>query len=150
MGTKRAFNSRSDACSRRGFTLIEAIVAVLVVSIAAPATLLVIRDAMVRRTAPIMASRARWLAAERIEDVIADRHSATRGWAYVTQANYASEATVAGFDGFSRTTSVVERAADLASVGTGYKVVTVTVSWSDAISGPRSIELSTVLTSLTP
>jgi prepilin-type N-terminal cleavage/methylation domain-containing protein len=135
---------------RRGFTLIEAIVAVLVVSIAAPATLLVIRDALVRRTAPIMASRARWLAAERIEDVIADRHSTTRGWAYVTQANYSSEAAIAGFTGFSRTTSIVERAANLTSAGTGYKVVTITVSWNDAISGARSIELSTVLTSLTP
>lgn len=131
---------------RRGFTLIEAIAAVVILALAVPPMLWSLGEAQVQRANATLASQARWLATEKIEDIIADRHSATRDYGYVVNANYAAEATVSGFTAFSRSVSIVERAADLVSAGTGYKVVTVTVSWGDARSVSRSLTLSTVVT----
>ena len=57
----------------RALTLVEALVAIVVVAIAAPPMLLAMRDASLRRATPILADRARWLASEKLEDLIADR-----------------------------------------------------------------------------
>ncbi|MBL8744836.1 MAG: type II secretion system protein [Phycisphaerae bacterium] len=131
---------------RSAFTLIESIMAVVVISIMIPPTLVLIRDAQVRRASPILASRARWLATEKLEDVIADRHSATRGWTYLTNASYPAETPVNGFAQFSRSVSIVQTGHDLATSGTGYKRVTVTVSWMDPRHGSATLSLATVLT----
>ncbi|MFN9977934.1 MAG: type II secretion system protein, partial [Phycisphaerae bacterium] len=82
-----------------GFTLIETIAAIVVLAVAIPPIIIGITDAHRRRSAPPLFERARWLAAERLEDVIADRHSSTRGYAYVTNANYPSETSITGFTG---------------------------------------------------
>lgn len=132
--------------ARRGFTLIEAIVAIVIVATALPASLIFIMDAQTRRAGPILAGRARWLAGEKLEDVIADRHSATRGWSYVASNNYPSEATIAGFPGFSRSVGIVETGASLVGGGTGYRTVTVTVSWTDPVRGATWLSMATVLT----
>lgn len=129
-----------------GFTLIESIMAVVVISVMVPPTLVLIRDAQVRRASPILASRARWLATEKLEDIIADRHSTTRGWTYIGNASYPSESPVNGFANFSRTVTVTETGADLATSGTGYKRVTVTITWIDPRRGAASLNLATVLT----
>ena len=135
---------------RRAFTLIEAIVCVVVMGVAFPPMLLAIREAGVRRVAPVQASRARWLLQEQMEDIVADRHSATRGYAYVVAGNYPEQATVAGFPGFSRTVTVAETAVNLVSAGSGYKRVTVTVSWRDTRGTIRTLAVSTVITDYTP
>lgn len=135
------------------FTLMETIVAIVVLGVALPPMLLALREAQRRSTGPIQADRARWLAAERLEEVIADRHSAVRGWAYVTASNYPPESPVEGFPGFARAVSIEETGASLAGAGTGFKVVSVTVSWTDAGGGSaalRSLAISTVLTDYTP
>jgi prepilin-type N-terminal cleavage/methylation domain-containing protein len=134
---------------RAGFTLIEAIAAMVILSVALPPMLWAIRDAQVRRVGPIMASRARFLATEKLEEVIADRHSATRGYAWVATARYADEASVAGFPGFARAVAVAETDASLVGAGTGYKTVTVTISWTDVGGIPRSLVVSTVITDYT-
>lgn len=134
--------------SRRAFTLIESIMAIVVIAIMVPPTLVLIRDAHTRRASSILASRARWLASEKLEDVIADRNSTARGWAYVINASYPVENSVNGFASFSRTTSVSETAADLVTAGTGYKTITVTISWLDPRGGSESLSLATVLTDL--
>jgi len=140
--------TRKDT-TRRGFTLIEAILAVIVLSIAMPAMLWSIRDSTRRRADPILLSRARWLAAEKLEDCIADAHSATRGYAYVINANYAAEAPVSGFTGMNRSVSVVETAPQFVA-GTGWKTVTVTVAYTDGQGASRSLALTTVVTSYSP
>lgn len=122
----------------------------VVVSITVPSTLVLIRDSQVRRASPILASRARWLAGEKLEDVVADRHSTTRGWAYVAAGNYPAEGSVAGFAAYARSVAIVETAADLVTAGTGYKTVTVTVTWVDPRNGSQSLALATVLTDYTP
>lgn len=129
-----------------GFTLIEAIIAIVVLAVAVPPMLWSIQDSQVSRVAPILASRARWLATEKLEDIVADRHSSTRGYGYVIDANYPAEAAVTGMTGFSRSVAITETGAALASGGTGYKLVTVTVGWIDARAEARSLSLSTVVT----
>lgn len=135
----------------RGFTLIEAITAVVVLAIAVPGMFWGIRDAQMRRIDPLQASKARWLAAEKLEDIIADRHSSTRGYTYVVSNNYATENSITGFQGFARSVNVSESGASLVSgSGTGYKTVTVTVSFKDGRNTTRTLALATVITDYTP
>lgn len=128
------------------FTLIEAITAVAVAALLVPPTMWALRQAHLGRVEPIQASTARWLATERLEDVIADRHSTTRGWVYVVTGNYPAEASVVGFAGYARNVSIQEFGPDLASAGTGYKVVTVRVSWAGGAGVQRVLAVATVLT----
>lgn len=139
-------NRRRRRSRPPGVTLVEAIVAVVILAAAVPATLWAIRDAAVQRLAPLQASKARWLLTEKLEDVIADRHASGRGYGYLVAANYPAESAIAGYDGFTRTTSIVETGADLASAGTGYKRVTVRVAWRDARGVSRQVDMATVLT----
>jgi Tfp pilus assembly protein PilV len=130
----------------RAFSLIEAIIAIVVLSVAVPAMFWAVRDAADRRTDPVMLNRARWLAAEKMEDVLADRANADRGYGYVVAANYPAESPVAGFAGLSREVMVAERGPDLVSAGTGYKVVTVRVTYTSARGAARTFELASVVT----
>ncbi len=59
------------AFTARGFTLIEAIIAIVVLSIAMPAMLWALRESTAERVDPVMVTRARWLAAERLETLTA-------------------------------------------------------------------------------
>lgn len=141
-------HARSD--DRRGFTLIEAIAAIVVLSVAVPAMLMAGRSAQGGRASMVLANRARWLAAERLEEIIADRHSATRGFAYITGSSYPDEVGVSGFESFSREVDISRTAADLATPGDTHALVTVTVSWIDGSGGARELALTTVLTDYTP
>lgn len=137
----------------RAFTLIECIVAIVILAVAVPAMVLAVREAHSRRAAPVLASRASWLAVEKLEDVIADRNSTTRGYTYLNATNYPAELAITDFPGFSRSVAFTETTANLATAGYGYMRVTVTVNWTDP--GPsggtsRSLRLSTVLTDYTP
>ena len=127
------------------FTLIEAVMAIVILSVALPSMVWALREAHVERVAPVLASKARWLATEKLEDVIADRHSTTRGYTYVVNANYPAEPSIAGFTGFGRTTSITETTADLSTAGLGYKRVTVTVTWTEK-GASKSLAVSTVVT----
>ncbi len=140
-GTPRPF--------RRAFTLVETVICVVILSLAVPGVLWALSDANVQRVDPILANRARWLAQERLEDVLADRHSPARGYAYVTNANYAAENPVSGFAGFTRNVSITETGVTFGA-GTGYKTVTVSVGYQDARRISRSLTLSSVVTDYAP
>ena len=133
---------------RRAFTLIEAIAAVVFLGAAIPSMVWGIRDAVIRRTDPLKLTRARWLAAERMEQIIADRHSTTRGYDYCVTAAYPSEAAVSGFSGYQR--SVAINAINTNTGSSGWKNVTVTVTYIDGVGAARSITLTTILTYYTP
>jgi prepilin-type N-terminal cleavage/methylation domain-containing protein len=135
--------------ARRGFTLIEAIAAMVILVTAVPPMLWAIRDAQLKQVGPVMLSRARCLATEKLEEIIADRHSTTRGYAWIQTGRYAAESTVSGYAGFSRSVSIVEAGASLSGAGTGYKTITVTISWTDGTGTPRSLAVSTVVTDYT-
>lgn len=151
MSTELTKHERPSGHRRsRGFTLIEMILAIVVISVAFPPMLWAIQGAQATRVAPVLFSRARWLASEKLEDVIADRHAATRGYSYVLTGNYPAEAPVSGFTGFTRSVAVVETGPKFVVGGTGYKTVTVTVGWTDGRGTPQTLALSTVLTNYTP
>ena len=133
---------------RRAFTLIEAIVAIVVTAVAVPPMVWALREAGLGRVQPVMISRARWLIEERLEDIIADRYSPARGYDYIVNTNYADEGVVTGFEQFARQVRVVETGADLVSAGTGYKTVTVSVFWADAAGSDHELSIATVLTEL--
>lgn len=141
----------AHASGRRGLTLIEAIAAIVILSVAIPAMLWALRDAARRRVDPVLVNRARWLAGERLEDIIADRHSPSRGYAYVVNANYAAENPVSGFNGMQRTVSIVETGSPPSfGAGTGYKTVTISVTFTDGMAVSRTLSLATVITDYTP
>lgn len=131
---------------RAAFSLIEAIIAVVILSVAVPAMFWAVRDAAERRSEPVMLNRARWLAAEKIEDVLADRANPSRGYAYIVAGNYPAESPIAGFAGFARQVTVAERGPDLVGAGAGYKVVTVRVNYAGARGAARTFELAAVVT----
>lgn len=128
------------------FTLIEAIIAIVVLSVAVPSMFWALRDATVKRLEPAAHSRARWLANERLEQIIADRHSSTRGYAYVVNANYPAEASFTNFPGFTRSVSITETSANLSSAGTGYKKVAVSVGFPNVRGGTSTLVVTTVVT----
>ncbi len=143
---RTARGRRCASVGRCAFTLIETIALIVVLSAALPPTLFAIREAALDRASPVMASRARWLATAKLEDVIADRHSTTRGYDYLQSANYPAETSVTEAPDFSRSVTLIETEADLTTPGEGCMIVTVTVSWSDPKRGSRSLSILTVLT----
>lgn len=150
-GTRRGGVRRlRRALPRCGFTLMEAIAAVVILAAAVPPALWALREAQAHRASAVLASRARWLAAEKLEDLIADRHAPSRGWEYVIAANYPLEATIPGVVGMSRAVTIAETGPDLVSPGTGYKRVAVAVSYTDARGTARTVTLTTVLTRWQP
>lgn len=136
--------------ARPAFSLVEALAALVILSVAIPAMLWAVRDSISRRANPVLASRARWLAAEKLEDIIADRNSPNRGYSYIIAGNYAAEPSVSSFTNFSRSVSISETGVALSGAGTGYKTVTVTVGYSDGGGAARTFTLATVLTDFTP
>lgn len=135
---------------RRGFTLVEAIVAVVILATATPSILWAVREAHRDRVSPVKTSYARWLVTEKLEDIIADRHSTTRGYTYLANANYAAEASITGYPGFTRSVVIAETGSDLTSAGTGFKKATVTVGWTDGRGVARTLAIATVITDYTP
>ena len=135
---------------RNGFTLTEAIVAIVILSIAVPSMLWGVRQAHNHRSNRVLASRAHWLAVEKLEDIMADRHSNTRGFSYLAAANYPAESPIAGYPGFARTVTFNQTGANLSSPGTGYMRATVTVTYTDTSGASQSLPLSTELTNYTP
>jgi hypothetical protein len=124
----------------------EAVLGIVVLSVTMAPMMVAMQRANVDQITPVMISRARWLAVERLERVIADRHSISRGYSYIVNGNYATENPVSTDIDFIRSVSIEETDADLVSAGTGYKTITVTVQWTDATAQSRSLVISTVVT----
>ena len=138
---------------RTGFTLIETVAAIVILAVAVPPMLWAVTEAQRQRINPMLASRARWLAVEKLEDIVADRHSTTRGYSYLVTGNYAAENPVPGYTGFIRSVTFLETKADLVTTSPaplGYMTVTVIVGWNDADLAARTLDISTVLTDYTP
>ncbi len=121
----------------------------VILGLAVPPMLWAVRVAQETRTDPVLVSRARWLASEKLEDILADNASPSRGYTFLTTANYPAEPAVSGFPTFSRSVAFAETSADLVTPGAGCKTATVTITWRTT-RGQRSFSLATVLTSTTP
>ncbi len=133
-----------------GFTLIEMIAAMVILAVAIPPMLFALRQATMDRIDPVRFSQARWLATERLEDILADWRSATRGYDFVAAANYPDESPVRDHSAFSRGVRIVESGPDLRTAGAGCKTVTVAVTWTDSRGRPRTLEVAAVMTEWEP
>ncbi len=141
---------------RQGFTLIETVASIVILVVAVPPMLWTVRTALRDRVNPMLASKARWLASDKIEDIIADRHSASgnRGWDYLVTGNYTDEdyGDITGYPQYRRTVTFDETEADLSTPNAagGYMKVTVTIEWTDSAGQAQTLSISTVLTEYVP
>ena len=134
----------------RGFTLIEAIVAVIIIGVSMPAMLWALGQANLDRVSPVQASTARWLAMEKLEDVLADRADPARGYDYILSTNYPAESSVSGYTSFSRSVTITLTDTSFNAGGTGTKVITVSVSWVHHDGQTHTVSLSSAVTDMTP
>ena len=132
----------------RGVTLVELVAAIVVLSIAIPASVLMLRDQQTRTLDPLMASRAAWLAEEKMEQILADRASQVLGFAHLVPSNYPDESSGLLHEGFTRHVTIENLSQNLQTTGDSYKRITVEVRWDDALGEPRSVRISTVVTDL--
>lgn len=151
--------------TRAGLTLIEAIIAVVVLSLAVPTTVVMLHDAASVRADAIATIRATWLANAVVEQIIADAASRAPGLgfsAFADPQTYLSD-TDAGLRsrialitspyesmGFSYTI-IVGQPQSAAGDQTGspehdlYRTITVTVSWNSTRGDVKSTALSTLI-----
>ena len=122
----------------RGFSLIETILVIIVLGIASYGVLTVFITGLQGSANPLLGVQAIELAEEKMELIIADKHSAARGYTYIISANYPDETPVSGFPQFDRSVAFLDvDGSDLTTAlpGSGYRKITVTVSWaSDSVS----------------
>lgn len=120
-----------------GFTLIETIITLVVLSIAAVGVLSVFTVGIRGSANPLVVEQAVQLAQEKMDDIIGDRENTALGFAQIIPANYPAEtAAQLGFAGFSRTTTIICVNAGTLNMNnmlappcaSGYTHVTVTVA----------------------
>ena len=110
----------------RGMTLIEVIMIVVVIAIAVPSLLALMSSTLFNSKESAILSQAAIFAQEKMEEIIADKKSSTRGFDYVTtEGRYPSDSPASGF-----TRTVVVQSAGLIHNGIPYGQVDVTVSHS--------------------
>lgn len=141
---------KKRACLRdAGFSLIEALITLVVLSIAAAAVLSVFAAGMRGSAEPLLLSQAVQLGQEKMDEIMGDRMNASRGFAYISRSpvdNYPDDSATLDGTTFTRSVEIVcvDAAALTASPGPGcpqeYKRVAVTVSWGAA----DSITLTTL------
>ncbi|MFM9957163.1 MAG: hypothetical protein ACKVZJ_03740 [Phycisphaerales bacterium] len=169
---KRRTNSSRRFAARGGFSLVEAIVVVIVVSLLVPPSVSMLQQAQTSRMDSTNTLRAGVLARAVMEQVLADASSpsASRGMAALAnpttyldtgttglKARLASVTSAYQTLGLSWDLSIgglisQSGSADADSTKNIYRAVTVTVTWNSARSGvgARSYALSSLVTDLTP
>lgn len=117
---------------RRGTTVIEIAICIMILGIALPPLIAAFADAARQSTQPVGSTIASLLTIERMEQIVARRYQGTDGYDSVTVANFPDESPVSGFAGFNRAVTVTYVTSSLAASGSdvGYKKVRVTVTWS--------------------
>ncbi len=128
----------------RGFTLLEIIMAIVVLGIFAPAIIFAITAPLAQSTWDDKQVKATMLVQERMEDVFAAKanNALSLGYPSIIAANYPAETPVSGFTGFDRTTTITEVAgSDLstASSGSGFKKVQVSVTWTGGTASATTV-----------
>lgn len=134
--TSRAIEIPNKNPRRQAVTIIEVVMALVILSIALPPMVASFADASRQSIRPSNATVASFLAIDKMEEVIARRYQATDGYAQLN-SKAGTESAVTGFTLFSRTTVVETISIDhstgaITVVGSdqGYKRVKVTVSWN--------------------
>src|SRR5574337_941551 len=91
-----------------GFTLIEIIITLVVLSIAAVGVLSVFTTGISGSADPSLAGQATQLAQERMDAIMGDRANSSRGYTWITAAvnPYPAENPVTGFPAFNRSVNI--------------------------------------------
>lgn len=154
--------------SRRGFSLIEAVAAIVILGLIAPVSMFALRDAAAARSASVQLTRAVWLANAVMETVLADVASAeaTLGFDALADENAYLNTPATGLIarladttdfyedlGFEWSIEISELvAADGAASGESdedlYRVITVEVTWVGAAHGSTRYEISAMVSDL--
>ena len=154
--------------SRRGFSLIEAVVVVLALAIALPTTLVWLENANDRRAESVHQTRATALATLVMEHVLADVSSKSSGLGFSALADSAAylDTAVTGlkarlspvtslYSGMNLTYDVtIGGLVDKSGVTTGsttqdvFRTVSVAVTYSAADGTPRTVTVQSMVTSL--
>ena len=116
--------------NNNGFSLLEAVFTVLILSIGFYASLFLTSNILVTAQISDQNIIGTELANNKTELIMADKKF--KGYTYVDNTNYTSESLAEPFAGYSRSVSVVEvQGSDLTTPlsGSGLKRVNVTVSW---------------------
>jgi len=124
---------RMHRFQRRSTTIIEVVVAIVILSVALPSLMMAFAEASVQSIGPYRQSIGSFLAIERMEEIVARRYRGTDGYDAITTGNFGSESSLSGFPGYARDVAVAFVDGNLNIVGSdqGYKRVTVTVSWDN-------------------
>ena len=118
----------------RGFTLIEVLITVILLSVLSSGLMAMFTTYSQNNGNSPVLIQATELAKERMEQILADKYKTSRGFNYITNANYPAENPVAGFAGFSRSVNIFfvnPTGGNLnanAGVTTNYKNISVTVT----------------------
>lgn len=120
--------------NQRGFTLIEVLITIVLLAILTSGLMAMFSTySKSNGNAPVLI-QATELAQERMEQIIADKYNPSRGFNYITNANYPAENPVNGFSSFNRSVNIFfvnPTGGNLnanAGVTTNYKNVSVTVT----------------------
>ncbi len=135
---------------KRGVTIIEVVMAIVILSIALPPMIVAFAEAAMQSIQPADMTVASFLAIERMEEVIARRFRDSEGYADLTVptvAEFPDEDPVSGYPRIRRTVRVayVGSALNPADADEGYKKVVVTVAW-----GAESLAIERVFADFQP
>ena len=128
----------------KGFTLIEAILTVVLLSFGLVGGLTLFKNATDNSLVKDYQVVASQLASEKLESILLDKK--TLGYNAIIQANYPNENLPAPYQNFTRSVTIQEvQASDLstAQAGSGYKRIDVHVTWG--AQAYQTIIISTVV-----
>jgi len=108
-----------------GFTLIEVVLILVIAAVSLLPLSMLFATTSIRSGDAHHATVAAQLAEARMEEIAADKNSPTRGFSYLTAANYPPETPVQAFPGYSRSVSI---APDSLYDGVTFRTVSVTVT----------------------
>lgn len=103
-----AVNSRQSAVGSAGFSLIEIVITLVVLSIAAVGVLSVFSSTQRGSADPLLLNQAVQLAQEKMDEISGDRKNIARGFQYIVPGSYGPETPVPGpgFTNFNRTVTI--------------------------------------------
>ncbi|MCK4342223.1 MAG: prepilin-type N-terminal cleavage/methylation domain-containing protein [Phycisphaerae bacterium] len=116
---------------QRGLSLVEVVVAIVIVGLAAPPLLFQIANGVRQQEAVLIQQNLVQLASERMWEIFTDHANPTRSYDYITAAAYPDETAPRALEGYQRQTEVREVSpADYVSpqAGSGIKRFRITVT----------------------
>jgi prepilin-type N-terminal cleavage/methylation domain-containing protein len=125
--------------TRRGLSLIEVVVAIVILGLAVPPLMLSMAAGVQQQEESLIQQELTQLASERMWEVFTDHANPTRGYAYLTNAAYPDEDAPHGLTGYLRQIRLREvSAADYSTpeAGSGLKRFRIIVT------GPRGLLLT--------